>query len=244
MLDLVGAFILGVICAADAAVLIGLARISRGSKFAAFAVASTWTTLIVAIAALGGFAPGTTGPVPAAIIAFVVWLAAGLAAWFGSRAFRAAFRSVPLAALIGVNAFRILGLQFLLLHSAGRLANPFAAYAGWGDILTGLAAIPLAIMAVSPGRVPRGLLIGWNLFGALDLLNAVAMGAMSAPGTPFHVLTEPPGTLAMGALPWVTVPAILVPVYLITHLEIGARLRSAGAEEATTTRAETRPRTA
>ena len=241
MLDLVGALILGVICAADAAALIGLAKISRGTKLTAFLVAGLWTTLIVAIAAFGGFAPGAAGPVPGAIIAFTVWLVAGLAAWFGSPAFRAAFRSVPLAALVGVNAFRILGLQFLLLHNAGRLANPFAASAGWGDIITGLAAVPLAILAASPGRAPRGLLIGWNVFGALDLLTAVTMGAMSAPGTPFHVLTEPPGTLAMGTLPWVTVPAILVPVYLITHLEIGARLRSAATAA---TRAETHPRAA
>jgi len=82
-----------------------------------------------------------------------------------------------------------------------------------------------------------------RLLCALDLLNAVAMGAMSAPGTPFHVLTEPPGTFVMGMPPWVTVPAILVPVYLITHLEIGARLRSTGAEK-TTTQPETRPRAA
>jgi hypothetical protein len=244
MLDLVGAFFLGIVCAADAAVLIGLARTSRGSKFMAFVIAGTWTGLIVAIGAGGGFAQGVAGPVPAPVIAFMILLIAGLAAWFGSSRFRVAFHSVPLAGLVGVNTFRILGLMFLLLHDSGRLANPFAACAGWGDILTGLAAIPLAVLAASGGKLPRGLLIGWNIFGALDLLNAVAMGAVSAPGTPFHLLREPPGTLAMGTLPWVTVPAILVPVYLITHLEIGVRLRKAGVEEATTGRPETHPRAA
>ncbi len=241
MLDLVGAYFLGAIAAADAAVLIGLARISRGTRLAGFVLAGLWTILIIGIGAVGGFGPGVIGPLPTPVIAFAVLLIAGLAAWFGSRAFRAGFRSVPLAALIGVNAFRILGLMFLLLHDRGRLANPFAACAGWGDIITGLAAIPLAIMA-SGGRLPRGLLIGWNIFGTLDLINAVTMGGLSAPGTPFQLFTEPPYTLAMGMLPWVTVPAILVPVYLMTHLEIGARLCSAGAEEATTrTRIEHRP---
>ena len=244
MLDLVGAYFLGAGCAATAAVLLGLARIPHGTKFAAFVLAGLWTSLIIAIAAAGGFGQGTTGVFPAPVIAFLVLLIAGLAAWFGSRRFRDAFHSVPLAGLIGVNIFRIAGLMFLLLHDFGRLANPFAACAGWGDILTGLAAIPLAILAVSGGRVPRGLLIGWNIFGALDLINALTMGAMSAPGTPFHLLTEPPGTLVMGMLPWVTIPAILVPVYLITHLEIGARLHRAGAEETVTTRSETRPRAA
>ena len=236
MLDLVGAYFLGAIAVADAAVLIGLARISRGTKVAAFVLAGLWTTLIVGIGAVGGFGPGVTGALPPPVIAFAVLLITGLAAWFGSSAFRTAFHSVPLAALIGVHAFRILAIFFLVLHDRGRLANPFAAYAGWGDIITGLAAIPLAVMVASGGRVPRGLLIGWNIFGALDLINALTMGAMSAPGTPFHLLTEPPGTFVMGMLPWVTVPAILVPVYLMTHLEIGSRLRSAGAEEAAATR--------
>ena len=244
MLDLVGAYFLGAIAAGNAAVLIGLARSSRGTKLAGFVLAGLWTTLIVGIGAVGGFGPGVIGPLPTPVIAFAMLLIAGLAAWFGSRAFRSGFHSVPLAALIGVNAFRSLGLFFLLLHDRGRLANPFAACAGWGDIITGVAAIPLAFTLAAGGRVPRGLLIGWNLFGALDLLNAVAMGGMSAPGTPFQVFTEAPGTLAMGMLPWVTVPAILVPVYLITHLEIGARLRSAGAEKVATSPTETRPRAA
>ena len=241
MLDLVGAYLLGVICAADAALLIGLAKISRGTKLAAFILAGMWTSLIVAIAALGGFEAGTTGPLPAPVIAFTVLLISGLAAWLFSQSFRAALRTVPLAVLVGINAFRILAITFLLLHASGRLANPFATYAGWGDIITGLVAIRLAFDLATGGRAPRWLLIGWNIFGALDLINAVTMGGLSAPGTPFQVFTEVPGTLAMGMLPWVTVPAILVPVYLIAHVEIGARLLSAGAEATSTPRIERRP---
>jgi hypothetical protein len=133
---------------------------------------------------------------------------------------------VPLAALIGVNIFRIGGIFFLILHAQGRLASPFATSAGWGDILTGAFAIPLAI-AASQRSIPRAALIAWNAFGALDLLDAIVLGALSAP-TPFQVFTEAPGTLAMGTLPWVAVPALLVPVYLMTHLAIATRTRSAG----------------
>jgi hypothetical protein len=232
MLDLIGALMLGVICAADAAVLIGLAAIRPISKLGAFAAAGVWTALIFAIAAAGGFAPGTTGPFPAPVIAFLVLMIGGLLAWFRSPAFRDAFHSVPLAGLVGINAFRILGVLFLILHARGRLAAPFASYAGWGDIITGLAALPIAALAYR-GKLSRIVLTAWNAFGALDLIDALVLGALSAPGTPFRIFTEAPGTTAMGTLPWVVVPALLVPLYLLTHLEIAARMRFAGAQSAT-----------
>ena len=85
-------------------------------------------------------------------------------------------------------------------------------------------------MVAFKGNLPRPLLIAWNAFGTLDLFAALAFGALSAPGTPFQVFTESPGTLAMGTLPWVVVPTLLVPVYLMTHLAIAVRLRSVGSE--------------
>jgi uncharacterized membrane protein len=69
-------------------------------------------------------------------------------------------------------------------------------------------------------------LAAWNGFGVLDLVTAVLLGALSAQGTPFRVFTEAPGTAAMGTLPWVGIPALIVPLYLITHLVIGVRLRA------------------
>jgi hypothetical protein len=54
----------------------------------------------------------------------------------------------------------------------------------------------------------------WNVFGALDLVVAIALGVMSAPGTPLQVFIDGPGTLAMGQLPWVMVPVVLV---ALTH---------------------------
>jgi hypothetical protein len=233
MLDIIGALLLGAICAADLIVLIGLAAIRPGAKVAAFAIAAAWTSLIVAIAALGGFAPGVTGPFPAPVIAFLVLIIGGLVAWIAWPAFRNALLSVPLAGLTGINIFRIGGIFFLILHVQGRLAAPFAISAGWGDIITGLAAIPLAVMAAWRGNLPRGPLTVWNAFGTLDLIAAIVLGGLSAEGTPFRVFSVAPGSTAMGTLPWAMVPALLVPLYLMTHLTIAARLRSAGTGRAT-----------
>jgi hypothetical protein len=230
MLNLVGALSLGGIIAVDLVVLIGLAAIRPRARAIAFAVAGCWFVLITALAATGGFAAGVTGPLPAPVIPFLILMVGGVVGYLVSPAFRAALASVPLAAVVGIHILRILGVFFLVLHAQGHLGAPFATSAGWGDIITGVVAIPLALM-VWKGTAPRWLLALWNAFGALDLVTAIALGAMSAPGTPFNIFTEAPGTMAMTTLPWVIVPTSLVPLYMMTHVVIAARLRKRSNEE-------------
>jgi len=231
MLDVIGALVFGAINMAFLVVLIGLAAIRPASKFLAFAVAGTWISLIVTIAALGGFGAGIAGPFPTPVIAFLIVVIAGTAAWLAWPAFRRAVFSIPLVALVGINGVRVAGVFFLILHAQGRLAAPFSTSAGWGDIIAGAVAIPVAALMTWKGTAPRWLLGSWNALGILDLITAIALGALSAPGTPFQVFTEAPGTNAMGTLPWVIIPAILVPLFLLTHLAIAVRLRAPYSEE-------------
>ena len=92
-------------------------------KFAAFVIAAAWTSLIVAVAARDGFAPGVIGPFPAPVIAFLVLMIGGLVTWFAWPAFRSALLSLPLAGLVGINAFRIGGLCFLILPARSGAAR-------------------------------------------------------------------------------------------------------------------------
>jgi hypothetical protein len=138
--------------------LIGLAAIRPAAKFTSFAIAGLWISVIFAIGALGGFAAGVAGPFPTQVVAFLVLMTGGLVAFLRWPAFRNALLSVPPAGLIGINASRIVDISFLILHDQGRLAAPFATSAGWGDVITGVAAIPLAV-AATRGRLPRGMLI-------------------------------------------------------------------------------------
>ena len=94
--------------------------------------------------------------------------------------------------------------------------------------------IPLAALMTGKGPAPRWLLRAWNAFGVLDLITAISLGALSAPGTPFRVFTEAPSTIAMGTLPWVLIPAILVPLFLLMHLAIAVRLHAAYTEDVRT----------
>jgi hypothetical protein len=112
-----------------------------------------------------------------------------------------------------------------LLSADGRLSAPFAPAAGWGDIITGVAAIPVAALAAARPDGARRVLAAWNAFGALDLLVAVTLAFLSAPGTPYRVYTEGPGTVVMTTMPWILAATFLVPLYFLTHVTIAARLR-------------------
>ena len=225
MLNIIAAIAFGVIFAADVAILAGYSATALRSKIMAAAAATAWLAAIVGIAAVGGFRPGLLGPVPTPVLAFSALVLGSLVAWLAWPAFRSALLSIPLEALIGVNGFRIGGVFFLLLFAEGRLSAPFAPSAGWGDIITGIAAIPLAAIARSRRHVPDRIVAAWNAFGALDLVVAVTLAFMSAPGTPFRVFTDGPGTAVMTTLPWLLVATFLVPLYLLTHFTIAVQLR-------------------
>jgi hypothetical protein len=227
MLDIMGAIFATALYATVVGVLIGLSPVRAVTRLAAFAAAAAWLGIVVAVAALGGLAPGVLGPIPANLLPFALLLAHLFGGWFLVPQFRSALLSVPLPALVAVHAGRLGGLFFLLLYADGRLSAPFAPAAGVGDMVTGALAIPLAAMLMLGFEMRRTWLGIWNAFGALDLVVAVSLGLLSAPGTPFRVFTEGPGTQAMTTVPWVFVPAMLVPIFFLVHFAIATRLRTA-----------------
>jgi hypothetical protein len=90
----------------------------------------------------------------------------------------------------------------------------------------GALAIPLAVMAARRPGAYSGLVAAWNALGVIDLIMAITIALLSSPGVPFRVLMEGQGTLAMTGLPWVMVPALIVPIYFLIHFTIAAKLRA------------------
>jgi hypothetical protein len=226
MLDMVGAIACTAIYAAQIGVLAGFAAVGWVAKRTAIAAALAWGGVVVVIGALDGFRQGTTGPVPAPVLAFGASMLLLFGSWYGSRRFRDALLSLPFPALIGLNIARIGGVFFLLLGASGRLSAPFAPAAGVGDMLVGALAIPLAVITARGAGTHHGLVTAWNALGILDLVAAIVIGTLSSPGVPFRVFTEGQGTLAMTGLPWVMVPALLVPFYFLIHFVIAAKLKA------------------
>jgi hypothetical protein len=225
MLEIIGAIVYTALYAALVGVLVGFSPARRSTKLAVAAAAALWGVIVVTMAGFGLSAPGAAGPVPIPMVAFAVFFALLFGAWGARPQFRDALLSVPLPALVAVHVGRLAGILMAISAAQGRISAPFGPAAGWGDALTGALAIPVAVIAATRPK-NRGWVFAWNLLGAADLIDAVTLGALSAPGTPFRVFTEGPGTGAMGALPWIMIPTMLVPIYLLVHFTIAAKLRS------------------
>jgi hypothetical protein len=225
MLDLIGTIATIGLVAILAGLLAGATSLSSRARMTAFVGVGVWLGVLVAAGALGWFAAGVTGPVPTVGIALFAVLAVGLVAYFRVPRFRERLLRIPLPVLIAANIGRVLGVFFLILYGVHRLPAPFAPSAGWGDVITGVLALPLAAMAAS-GSV-RPIWIGlWNAFGMLDLLAAITLGVISVPGTPLNLLAVGPSAATLLTLPWVLVPSFLVPAYLLMHLLIFRQLRA------------------
>jgi hypothetical protein len=212
MLDFVGTVLITTVMVVAINAVVSSLSVTRPRRIAAALAVGLWVGLAAASASAGVFA----GPVPY-IGLFVFFPLVGVAALAAlSPAWRAALVGLPAPLLIGLNVTRVIGALFLLLAASGRLSGPFPTSAGWGDIITGVLAVPALWLALRPS--PNYALLGaWNTFGTLDLLAAVAFGVMSAQGSPAQIFDVGVGSTAVQALPWVFIPSVLVPFYLIVH---------------------------
>src|SRR5712672_4143199 len=187
MLDLIGTTILVAAIAVNLNAAITTMPLSSVQKLTTVSIAGLWIGLAIALATTGIYA-ATATPVP------VVGIMVGLpvivigAAALLSTGVRETLLALPVPLLIGLNALRIFpGAFMVLLASQGQLSGPFPQSAGWGDIVVGLTAIPLTFaVARNPGG-HRGALFAWNLLGTLDLISAVTLGIISAPGSPLQL---------------------------------------------------------
>lgn len=182
--------------------------------------AGAWVGLATGLGQAGALAFSSDQPVPLIGVLASAPLVAAALGWGLFPGFRAALMGVPTPLLIRINALRVIGALFLILAVVGRLGGPFPYFAGIGDVITGVLAIPVArAAALSPGR--GGL---WNAFGALDLVAAIALGLATAQGSPLHLINAGVGSQAMQFLPFSLVPTVLAPFYLIVHGVVAAQL--------------------
>jgi hypothetical protein len=230
MLDFIGTIVLVAAIITSINALTGAMPISSSQRLAVSVGAGLWTGLAAALGAANLFVG--TNPIGPAVIGTVIALplvATAIAAQV-SPSVRAALMGMPMPFLIGLNVWRVAGGFFLLLAAAGRLGGPFPYSAGWGDVITGALALPVAFLALrGQGKV---LVWSWNAFGMLDLVAALAFGIISANGSPLQLIHAGEGSQAVQMLPWSLIPTVLVPMFLIVHAVIFARLADASARSA------------
>src|SRR6266498_5775536 len=81
-----------------------------------------------------------------------------------------------LAVMVALNIVRVFAVLFLMLAAEGRLT--------WGDIITGIVAVPVLWLLKDGAARYSTAIATWNLFGAADLVLAIAFGITSSEDSP------------------------------------------------------------
>ena len=220
MLDFLGTVATSALIVFIIATLLVFIDASRDTKVVLAALLGLWVGIAAAGSAAGWTAIARPFPVMGLFVAAPLTAAIVATGW--SKA-RAALLGLPLPLLVGMNVGRVFAVLFLLVAAEGRMSGPFPQSAGWGDIISGLVALLLIGRARAPAR-NKVVLHLWNAFGMLDLVAAIALGVMSAPGSRLQVFAGP-GSEAMTQLPLSFVPTVLVPMWMVIHAIIWAKLR-------------------
>ena len=223
LLDFFGWMILTAVIVVNVNIVIGALSASGAAKLFLAATIGLWIGLQVALATAGAFAGEFSRTFPLIGVMLATPLIAIAIAAAMSPNVRSTLLELPQPLLIGFNASRVLGVFFLLLAADGRLGGPFPQSAGWGDIITGVVALPLALIAAR--RPAPNAIFWWNAFGAADLVVAVTLGTLSANDSALQAIEAGAGSDAIQGLPWSLIPTVLVPFYLLTHGVIFAQLR-------------------
>jgi hypothetical protein len=211
--DLLSTIVLTASATVVVATFVALFGSSVTSRISIGAAMALWFIGVLGFGARGNIATPLLGA--AVLIPIGVLSVVG----FGWPAGRGRLQAAPLPALMALNVTRILGVLFVLLYAAKRLPAPFAPVAGWGDIAAGAVALPLAFWVARRPDTGRSAVLFWNSFGLADLVTAVTLGALSAPG-PSRVFFDEPGSALMSSVPWILIPCFLVPSLSFVHLVV------------------------
>jgi hypothetical protein len=193
-----------------------LAPRSRVTTWLAVAIPLVaWLALIWISAAAGVFEVGRSR-MPLVPLAVILPPVIGLTFLMRSDRIATALDAASPGWLVGIQIYRVLGANFLVLWAYGAIPGVFALPAGIGDFLVGLLALPAAFYLASGAARGRALAVAWNFLGIADLVNAVTLGALSSPGPLQQLALDRPNVLT-ASYPTVMTPAFAVPFSLILH---------------------------
>jgi hypothetical protein len=174
-----------------------------------------WLALIWITATAGLFLNGPD-QIPPLAFAIVLPPIIGLTLLMRSTRIAQAIDAAPPSWLIGVQVYRVIGGHFLALAAFGAIPSVFAIPAGVGDALIGLLALPVAFYLSFGAPRGRTVAVLWNLLGIADLVTAVTLGVLSAPGPLHHLALDHPNII-VATYPTVLTPGFAVPLRLILH---------------------------
>ncbi|HLZ58322.1 MAG TPA: hypothetical protein VKR06_15395 [Ktedonosporobacter sp.] len=171
-----------------------------------------WFTLALVGSISRSFIPSRLGEAPLlfgiAATGPVILFVAGYLLSRGWRDFVGSLIGDPWG-ITALQAYRALGVVFLVQFGRGMLPAAFALPAGVGDILIGVTAPLVALAWSSRTRSGNIVFVLWNVLGMLDLIMALSLG----------VLQPPTSTItSVLVFPLSLIPTFAVPFSLILHV--------------------------
>ncbi len=205
-----------------AVALVPAGRAARARLPLTAAPAAVWLALWWAVARSGVLMHFDCRP-PPLLFALVATLLAGLGIGLSPLGGRIA-RRLPLAALVGFQAFR-LPLELIMDGAARAGVMPVQmSFEGRNyDIVTGASALVLGLL-LRAGRAPLALVAVWNLTGIVLLGNIVGVAVASLP--PWHAFGTEPENLNtwIAAAPFIWLPTVFVACAIAGHILVARRL--------------------
>ena len=192
-------------------------RNTRSFTGRVFVVLTVWLGIV-----LTGGAAGVIEAAPLRALPALIWgpVIAFVIAFSRSRRLREWACGIDLRWPIMFHLVRvIIGTVFLVLYTSDDLPAEFAIRGGWGDIAVGLTAVIAAMAIPAATALRRRVLFGWNTLGLLDILLVFV--------TAQRVLffgDDPDAISILAEFPFLLAPLFVVPLVLITHFVIFARL--------------------
>lgn len=187
----------------------------RGKLYVA-TVLIVWFVLAFVLNVAGIFRPDPMRPPLVFLLAVVGPPLLFAGAYWMSANVREFVLNLDLRLMTAIQAWRIVGVMFLILYVYGLLPGTFAWPAGLGDIVVGVYApfVAVAIAKQTAGWEKHAVLL--NVLGLVDFVGAVGSGVLSG-GTPAGILAGGVTTDIMQRLPLSLIPTFAVPFWIILH---------------------------
>ena len=141
-----------------------------------------------------------------------------------SSEFRQLILKVDIKLITAIQAWRLVGVMFLVLYFYDLLPGTFAWPAGVGDIIVGAYAPFVVSDLANQTKNWIKHAITLNILGLLDFVGAIGGGVLSG-GTPVGVLSSSVTSDIMQDLPLALIPTFAVPFWIILHIISLIKLR-------------------
>ena len=129
--------------------------------------------------------------------------------------FKTLLRSIKLESLIAIHIFRVVGVFFILLYCYHLLPATFAFFAGLGDVITAVLAIPVAGMVSKKHPQWKIAVYAWNIFGIMDIIDLLTVAVMSGANGNLREMT---------VFPFSWFPALAPATILFLHTAVFRKL--------------------